>query len=429
VSDVALPSYLPRTVDVELDQLVAGGAVALAIEGAKAVGKSATAAERSPVRFYLEDEAVREVVKASPEIITNSGTVLIDEWQHLPATWDIVRRAVDAGARPGQFFLTGSASAINPGTHSGAGRILTVRLRPLSLAERQLQVPTVSLAALLSGSKPVIAGRSTVLLSDYVDEIVGSGFPGIRPLSGRVRRAQLRGYLDRVIDRDFPDMGRQVRNPAGLRRWLVAYAAATSTTASFEKIRDAATAGNGDKPAKTTTIPYRDTLERLYVLDPMPAWLPTRNRIAELAAAPKHHLVDPALATTLLGVGEDALLSGRQASTRIPRDGTLLGALFESLVAASVRVYAQAGEAQVGHFRTHRGEHEVDLIVERDDGRVVALETKVAAAADDMDVKHLIWLRDRLGDDLLDAAVITTGEHAYRRSDGIAVVPAALLGP
>lgn len=401
----------------------------MAIEGAKAVGKSATAAQRSAVRFYLEDEAVREVVKASPEIITSSRTVLIDEWQHLPATWDIVRRAVDAGARPGQFFLTGSASAIHPGTHSGAGRILTVRLRPLSLAERQLQAPTVSLAALLSGSKPVIAGRSTVLLSDYVDEIIGSGFPGIRPLGGRVRRAQLRGYIDRVIDRDFPDMGRQVRNPAGLRRWLVAYAAATSTTASFETIRDAATAGNGDKPAKTTTIPYRDTLERLYVLDPMPAWLPTRNRIAELAAAPKHHLVDPALATTLLGVGEDALLSGRQASTRIPRDGTLLGALFESLVAASVRVYAQAGEAQVGHFRTHRGEHEVDLIVERDDGRLVALETKVATAADDMDVKHLIWLRDRLGDDLLDAAVITSGEHAYRRSDGIAVIPAALLGP
>jgi uncharacterized protein len=421
--------YQRRVIDAELDALLGGGGAAIVLEGAKAVGKSATAAERARTVFALEDAAVREIVAADPKRVMAAGPVLIDEWQRVPATWDVVRRAVDGRVGAGPFLLTGSASAANPGTHSGAGRILKVRLRPLSLAERHAGVATVSLADLLTGRRPAVAGRSHLDLAGYVDEIVTSGFPGLRPLTERVRQAQLDGYVERVIDRDFPEFGRPVRNPAGLRRWLAAYAAATATTAAFEAIRDAATFGQGEKPAKTTTIPYRDTLERLYVLDPLPAWLPTFGHLRELAAAPKHHLVDPALATTLLGLGAGALLHGDAGTVAIPRDGTFLGALFESLAAQSVRVYAQAVEATTAHFRTHRGEHEVDLIVERRDGRVVACETKLASTVGDDDVKHLLWLQERVGDDLLDMVVITTGPEAYRRPDGVAVVPAALLGP
>lgn len=421
-------AYNRRVVDDELDELAAGAA-AIALEGAKAVGKTATALQRAQTRFMLEVPSTRQVLEADPGRILADGPVLIDEWQHLPALWDVVRRAVDAGAAPGQFLLTGSASAPNPGTHSGAGRILSVRMRPLSLAERGLATPTVSLAELLSGARPPVTGSTAVTLDNYVAEVVASGFPGIRGLPHRVRQAQLGGYVERIIDRDFPDMGLAVRNPAVLRRWLTAYAAATSTTASYETIRDAATSGEGDKPAKTTTIPYRDTLERLYVLDPVPAWLPSHNHIAELASAPKHHLVDPALVTTLLGLDAAALVSGDEGPVRVSRDGTFLGALFESLVTLSVRVYAQNAEARTCHLRLHRGQREIDLIVERGDRRVVAIETKLARTVDDDDVKHLRWLAKQRGENLLDAMVITTGTDAFRRQDGIAVVPAALLGP
>lgn len=421
--------YQRRVVDAELDELLRDGAAAIAVEGAKAVGKTATAAERATTVFALEDPAMREIVAGDPQRVIAAGPVLIDEWQRVAATWDVVRRAVDRRGGAGPFLLTGSASAADPGTHSGAGRILKLRMRPLSLAERHPGSATVSLAGLLTGRRAPLAGRSPLALADYVDEIVTSGFPGLRPLRPRVRQAQLDGYVERVIDRDFPEFGRPVRNPAGLRRWLAAYAAATATAAPFETIRDAATSGQGEKPAKTTTIPYRDTLERIYVLDPLPAWLPTFGHLRELAAAPKHHLVDPALATTLLGLDAGALLHGDHGTPAIPRDGTLLGALFESLVTQSLRVYAQAANVATGHLRTHRGEHEVDLIVERRDGRVVACETKLAGTIADHDVKHLRWLRDRIGKDLLDAVVVTTGPEAYRRSDGIAVVPAALLGP
>jgi uncharacterized protein len=373
---------------------------------------------------------IRGIVAADPRrIVEEGGPVLVDEWQRVPATWDVVRRAVDARLPSGPFLLTGSASAANPGTHSGAGRIISMRMRPLSLAERHPGVATVSLAEVLTGSQPKISGDSPLDLAGYVEEIVASGFPGLRTLTGLARQSQLDSYVQRVVDRDFPEFGRPVRNPVALRRWLAAYGAATGTVASFEAIRDAATSGQGEKPAKTTTIPYRDTLERLYVLDPIPAWLPRFGRLRALGSAPKHHLVDPALATTLLGLSADALLHGEEGGVAVPRDGTFLGALFESLVAQSIRVLAQAAEAGTGHFRTHRGEHEVDLIVERRDGRVVACETKLSATVDDHDVRHLLWLRDRLGTDLLDMAIINTGRAAYRRPDGVAVIPAVLLGP
>jgi len=429
MGDLRAPGdYQRRIIDDELDELCAGAA-AVAIEGAKAVGKTTTGCMRTDVAYLLEDPGVREVLAADPRRILEGGPVLIDEWQFLPQTWDIVRRAVDAGAPAGAFILTGSADATNPGTHSGAGRILKVRMRPLSLVERRLTSPTVSLADLLSGQRSAVEGHTTVRLQQYADEIVSSGFPGVRPLPDRIRRAQLRGYIDRVVDRDFPEMGREVRRPDTLRRWMAAYAAATSTTAAFETVRDAATSGHGDKPAKTTVQPYRETLERLHLIDDLEAWAPSNNHIHNLGASPKHHLADPALAASILGIGVDALLTGADSGLRIPRDGSFLGALFESLTTLSVRIYAQAAEARTKHFRTHGGDREVDLIVERDDRKVVALEVKLAATVSDDDVRHLLWLRDRIGDDLLDAAVITTGEDAYRRADGIAVIPAALLGP
>ncbi|MGI8806842.1 MAG: ATP-binding protein [Acidimicrobiales bacterium] len=245
----------------------------------------------------------------------------------------------------------------------------------------------------------------------------------------RARRAQLDGYLDRIIDRDFAEVGQPTRTAGALRRWMTAYGAATATTASFDVIRDAATPGERDKPAKATVQAYRESLERLWILDPVPAWLPTSNHLRRLGSAPRHHLVDPALAARLLGVDAGALLDVGSVGPLTPRDGTLLGQLFESLVTLDVRVYAQAAEARIGHLRTHGGEHEVDLIVERGDHRVLAIEVKLARTVHDNDVRHLRWLHDQLGDALIDDIVVTTGGDAYRRSDGIGVVPAALLGP
>lgn len=421
--------YRRRVVDGELDELLAAlGAVA--IEGPKAVGKTATAAQRVKTIHQLDDEERRAIADADPgRLLAAEPPVLIDEWQNVPAVWDKVRRAADSYATPGQFLLTGSASPKDTGTHSGGGRIVSVRMRPLSLAERWAGEATVSFAELLTGKRADIQGQTARNLEDYTDEILRSGFPAIRRLEGRPLRAQLDSYLRRIVDRDFEELGHPIRNPDGLRRWMAAYAAATSTTTSFERVRDAASGGNDRPPARATIQPYREVLERLFILDDVPGWQPSRNPIARLALPPKHHLADPALAATLLGATAEGLLGGDSPGPAIPRDGTLLGGLFESLVTQSLKVYAQNEEASVSHLRLKGGEHELDLIIDRGDGRVVAVEVKLSANVRTDAVKHLNWLEGRIGDDLLDRVIITTGTEAYRRADGIAVVPAALLGP
>lgn len=422
-----MAGYHPRVLDAELDDLL-GSLSAISIEGPKGVGKTASAQRRAASVVRLDDPATLEVVRAQPtRLVAGPFPTVIDEWQRFPPAWDLVRRAVDTDRSPGRFILTGSATPIDAPTHSGAGRIVPVRMRPLTLAERGVETPTVSLAALLAGGADV-AGTTSVDLEGYVAEILAGGFPGMRHPSGRAQRAALDGYLDRIIDTDLPELGVAIRSPHTLRRWLTAYAAATATTTSYDKIRNAATPAEDDKPAKTTTIGYRDALERIWVLDPVPAWSPSSNHLSRLVASPKHHLTDPALAARLVGADAASLLAGKGPDL-LPRDGTFLGALFESLTALSVRVFAQAAEATVSHYRDRNGRREVDFIVGRNHEQVVGIEVKLAATVDDHDVRHLLALREQLGEDLIDMVVVTTGPYAYRRPDGVAVVPLALLGP
>jgi hypothetical protein len=423
-----MTGYERRVLDGELDELLVGLA-AVSIEGPKGVGKTSTAAQRASTQHRLDFPGELEVLRADPgRVLSGDPPVLIDEWQRMPESWDLVRRAVDSDPSPGRFILTGSASPVGAPTHSGAGRIVPIRMRPLSLVERGIPA-SVSLAALLDGTASTVDGHTELTVEDYVDEILASGFPGLRGMADRALRSQLDGYLQRVMDRDFPEQGLVLRHPDTLRAWMRAYAAATATTASFETLLDAASPGVGNKPAKTTVIPYREILSRLWLLDPVQAWLPTNNKLTELAAREKHHLADPALAARLLSVTKNKLLSGTDLIPRIPRAGTFLGALFESLIALDLRIYAQAAEGEVRHLRTHRGEHEIDFVVVGSDGGLVAIEVKLSATVDEDDVSHLKWLRRLLGDEVRDTVLINTGREAYRRPDGVAVVPAALLGP
>ena len=422
--------YLPRVIDSSIVRLIED-LPATAIEGAKGVGKTATAARLAKSTVALDDEDQVTLLAADRDRLTRLACpLLIDEWQYYPPVWDLVRRAVDRDPRPGQFILTGSATPVEKPRHSGAGRIVRIRMRPLSLAERQLVEPTVSLAALLSGTTIPVEGECGLTLPDYVHEIARSGFPGLRHVPDRSIADALDGYLAEVVDRGTVHLDYGVRAPDTLRHWLAAYASATSTTAAYTTILNAATPGEPNKPAYTTTLAWRELLTRMWLLDPLPAWTGTRNHQADLGQAPKHHLVDPALALRLLGLTEASLLEQPNPDGKpILREGTLAGALFESLVTLSVRVYAQALRANVSHLRTRRGDHEIDLIVTREDGKVVAIETKLTPAVTDADVRHIAWLRDKIGNDLLDAVVVTTGTAAYRRPDGVAVIPAVLLGP
>ena len=308
-------SYTRRIVDLELDDLF-GEVAALALDGPKGVGKTTTAEQRATGLVKLDSKAVREPVAADPQIILRRPRpLLVDEWQKVSEVWDVVRRAVDEDAAGGQFLLTGSASPQN-GTvqHSGAGRIGRLRMRPMTLAERGVVIPTVSLAAVLA-ERDAIQGESTMGLPEYVEEIVASGFPGMRGLSSRARGFQLDSYLRNAVERDVPEQGLAVRRPEAMMAWLRAYASASSTTASYSQILDAATPGDSEKPARATAESYRHVLASLWLLDPVPAWSPVGSPMTRLGQAPKHHLADPALAARLLGLGADALAGWQGGAT------------------------------------------------------------------------------------------------------------------
>lgn len=422
-------TYLPRIIDGELDELF-DQVPAIAIDGVKAIGKTTTAEQRVLGLLKLDAKTSRESIQADPELLLSRvRPLLIDEWQKVPEVWDVVRRAVDENSTGGQFLLVGSAAPAPGATsHSGAGRIGRLRMRPMTLSERGIGDPSVSLRQLLAGDRPRLDAASPLRLADYAEEILASGFPGLRGMSSRALRFQLDSYLRNAVDRDVPEQGLAVRKPEAMLAWLRAYAAATSSTTSYSRLLDAATPGQSDKPSRSTSIAYRDVLTQLWLLDPVPAWGPPSNPLARLGQSPKHHLADPALAARLLGLSAESLLAG-DGTPLGPQAGTMLGHLFESLVTLCVRVPAQAADATVGHLRTRNGDHEVDLVVVRDDGKVLAIEVKLAGTVSDDDTAHLRWLAKHLGPDLVDAIVINTGPRAYRRTDGIGVVPLGLLAP
>ncbi|OFT84014.1 ATP-binding protein [Corynebacterium sp. HMSC29G08] len=411
--------YLPRVVDMQLDQLLPYVS-AIAIEGPKGVGKTETAARRAKTVLRLDESADAAALASDPSFSSFPKPLLIDEWQVEPQSWNRVRRAVDDGAEASSFLLTGSATPVaGTDTHSGAARIISLRMRPLALFERPGWQANISLRDLFQGTADV-SGSTEKTLTDYIEAIASGGFPGFMQAPQLVREQQLDSYLARIVDRDLPDQGYTVRNAASLMNWLAAYAAASSTTTSYQEILDAATPGDADKPAKTTTMKYREKLAEIWMLDPVPAWDFRRSPFAGLARAPKHQLADPAFVLRLLKI------PAKKLSTRF---NYMLGPLFESLATLSARVAAQAVFGSVSHFRTSKGDREIDLIVQNADGDIIAIEVKLSVDVDDEDVRHLLWFREQLPEDVVDTVVLTTGTRAYRRADGVAVIPLAMFGP
>jgi len=421
-----MEGYTRRIIDDSIDDLFPSFA-AIAIDGARAIGKTSTARQHAKTVLDLDLREMRELIQADPAYVSRvDPPVLIDEWQHVPEVWDRVRRLVDNDPTGERFMLAGSAAPVGARLHSGAGRIIRFRMRPLSIAERNVAAPTVRVRELLSAGSTDIHGSSDVELPDYVREIVASGFPQARQMSDRARRVWLDDYIERVITHDFTEQGHRVRRPELLRGWLRGYASATASATTFTKIGASLDPGEPSGPTKKTSIAYRDVLSSLYLLDQVDAWSPSRKLLSRASLAPKHFLADPALAARLLGLNEAKLLSA--AAPAIDNgDRTRLGGFFEALVALSLQTYAQANEAQLSHFRDHDGRHEIDFIIHRGHAEAVGIEVKLKSAITDHDVRHLLWLKKSLPDHVVDVVVINTGAHAYRRQDGVAVVPLALL--
>ena len=415
-------TYLPRTVDAELaDLLQAAGAVL--VEGPRATGKTATAARAaaSEVLLDVDDNARRMIGADPPAVLLGDTPRLIDEWQLEPAIWNHVRREIDRRADPGQFILTGSAvPADDVARHTGAGRFVRLRMRPLSLYESGLSSGAISLQRLLDGEEQR-AGRSETSVTEVAELVCAGGWPGHvgKTLPGILRVN--RGYLDDIRRTDVARASGKARDPVKVGRLLRSLARNVATPVALSKL--AAEVGEDDRPLKTDTVAeYLDALERLMVVENQPAWSPHLRSRTALRQTPVRHFVDPSLAVAALWA----------TPARLTTDLEFLGLLFESLVVRDLRVHAQAADAQVFHYREKDG-LEVDAVVEAADGRWAAFEIKLGERWVDDGAKSLRRLARRLEDSdhgkPSALAVIVPSGYGYVRPGEVGVVPIGALGP
>lgn len=415
--------YRARFADDELaNSLDAAGAVL--IEGPRACGKTATARNAASSEVLLDvDEQARATGAIAPGLLLDGDRPrLIDEWQLVPAVWNQVRRAVDDHpTERGQFILTGSAVPNDEITrHTGALRILRLRMRPMSLAESGHSTGAISLGALLAGEEPRAADPG-IAIGDLAERIVIGGWPGLLRSKPDEARRVLRGYLEDTRRIDLVRLDRVRRDPENLGRVIRSVARNVATPATLQSI--AADVGRPGRPIKVQTVSqYLEALTRVFVLEDLPPWAPALRSRSRLRGQPVRHFVDPSLAAAAMNATPDRLI----------RDSRTLGFLFESLVIRDLRVYAQSIEGVVLHYHDNTG-LEADAVIELPDGTWAAFEVKLGQSAIDDASAALLTLAARIDADrhgkpaLL--GVITGWGYAYRRPDGVAVLPIGTLAP
>jgi len=368
------------------------------------------------------DRAARAALEVHPDqLFTYPTPILFDEWQEAPELWNLVRRAVDDHREKGLYLLTGSARPRDDARmHSGAGRIGRLRMRPMSLYESGHSSGSISLHALLAGSEP--AGAAAELsVPDLMERIVIGGWPDLIDASQRSARIWLADYRRNLAEVDIPGLGTR-RNPGNIGRLLAGLGRSVGTPLNRSALEIEA-GGSGGPIASETLSNYLDALDRLMLIEPLEAWRPHMRSRTRLRVSPTHHFVDPSLGTAALGVGVNDLLNDLEAA----------GHHFESLVLRDLRVYTQSLDATLSSWRDSQTGAEVDVVIELPDGRWAAIEVKLGESAADAAAASLLHFASKVDTmrhgEPLALIVITGGRFAYRRPDGVLVVPITALGP
>lgn len=413
-------TYRPRVVDTGLAEAL-GAVGAVLIEGPKACGKTETArqAARSEVRLDIDEEARLAAAIDPSLVLRGEAPRLIDEWQVEPAIWNHVRRAVDERQGRGHFILTGSAVPPDDDTrHSGAGRFVRLRMRPMTLSESGHSTHAISFRTLMDGV-PTQAGDSGLTVQRVAELVTVGGWPdNLESTPGQAQQL-VRGYVTEVARADIQRVDGVRRDPETVSRLLRSLARNVATAASINSLRDDVNGADGNMKSETVSS-YLDALARLMVIEDLPAWRPSLRSRTRLRAAAVRHFVDPSLAVAAM----------RATPGRLLRDIGWLGLLFENLVIRDLRVYAQAIDAQVFAYRDETG-LEADAIVEAPDGRWAAFEVKLGQREIDSAAEQLLRLRGRVDTDVAGApsalVVVAATGYGYVRKDGVVVVPIGAL--
>jgi len=420
--------YLPRIIDQEIkNKLSFFGAIS--IDGCKWCGKSTTAEQFAKSLVRLQDPETKpllEVAQGQPSLILDGEKPrLIDEWQDFPEVWDAVRTDVDVTHLPGQYILTGSSTPrkIKP-KHSGAGRIATVKMRPMSLYESNDSTGTVSIKDLFDGVEK-ITGKAKYRVEDIAHLCARGGWPESVIKNPANPTMVAREYIEAIAEREGSFEELEYYSSGRMRALFRSLARGVSEPARISTIVNDVMQNTGSSLSDVTVSNYIAILEKIHIIDDIEAWSPQIRSKASIRAGKKRNLVDPSLAVASLYASEEDLI----------KDLNSLGLIFESLVMRDLKIYMESLDGELFYYRDKNGV-ECDAVLHAFNGKWAGIEIKLGDGVDIIDAAatQLLKFADTIDTTKMQkpaflAIISGTAKMAYRRADGVYVVPVGCLGP
>ncbi|MCD8370703.1 MAG: DUF4143 domain-containing protein [Clostridiales bacterium] len=420
-------NYKKRIADGMLKRKLEGKGAVL-IEGPKWCGKTTTAEQIAASVLYMDDPEKKEqnisMSELNPKrLLKGAVPRLIDEWQLAPKLWDAIRFEVDHRGEQGQFVLTGSAVPVDTReiTHSGTGRFTWLTMRPMSLYESGESTGEVSLQSLFEGATDIDGGSDISI--DYLAFLVcRGGWPQAVDMRDEIALDQAMDYYDAVVRSDINRADGVQKNPERVRRLMRSYARNQGGQIPNTVIAQDIAANDENPMSEETVASYLNALRKIFVVEDMPAWNPNlRSKIA-IRSSDTRYYIDPSIATAALGIGPNDLLN----------DLKTFGFLFETLCVRDLRVFADALNGEVYHYRDKDGQ-ECDAVVHLRNGKYGLIEIKLGGdKLIEEGAASLKAMQAKIDTDKMKTAsflmVLTgVGDYAYRRRDGVYVVPIGCL--
>lgn len=420
-------AYKPRIADKLLARKMAGKGAVL-IEGPKWCGKTTTAKQQAKSMLNLGDSNVLrqslQMMELSPITLLEGDTPrLIDEWQTIPPLWDTIRSEVDRRGDFSQFILTGSSVLPDAEStiHSGTGRFARIKMRPMSLLESGESTGSVSLTKLFEGEplKPQVNQKG---LEDIAYYTCRGGWPQATLLEGEIALDQALDYFDSVVERDIQRVDGVKRNADRARLLLRSYARHISQQVSYATIKADMLSNDSQTLDEDTVADYIKALKRLFVIEDLEAWNPNIRSKAAIRTSDTRHFVDPSIGTAALGLGPKDLMNDLES----------FGLFFEDLAVRDLRIFADVLDGRLYHYRDSSG-LECDTVLHRRNGTYALIEIKLGGekaieeAADSMKQLAATIDHTRMPQPAFLMVLTAVGPYAYRRPDGVFVVPITCL--
>lgn len=422
-----MAKYKQRIADRILERKVLGKGAVL-IEGPKWCGKTTTAKQLAKSVLDLGDSAVLKqssgLIEISPKTLLEGDTPrLIDEWQALPPIWDSIRSEVDKRGEPSQFILTGSSvlPEADETVHSGTGRFATIKMRPMSLYESGESSGVISLSDLFDG-KPIEVQQNALEVEDIAYLTCRGGWPWATIIPKEVALDQAFDYVDSVIQRDIQRVDKVKRNAERAKLLLRSYARNISQQVSYSTIRKDMLSNDASTLDEDTVADYIKALKKLFVIEDLAAWNPNIRSKAAIRTSDTRHFVDPSIGTAILGLGPKDLINDLKS----------FGFFFEDMVVRDLRVYAEALDGELYHYRDSNG-LECDTVLHRRNGSYALMEVKLGGEQNIEDgAKSMLSLAGNIDTDKMPApsfmaVIVGVGKYAYQRKDGVYVIPVGCL--